>query len=161
MGDWPSATTTNSRKHTMKKSIVSVSVSVHGAIDAAFAYGDHIKALQAQFAKQTKAQVREALLPHVASYHKYAVTLVEGNEKSPSAGKMVLDAKHPAYEACRKALARLVTDVVGGVSGHKEKAVVEVPTALVDATVDAVIAAGLDKKQLAAFLSAVKAGIQY
>ena len=145
----------------MKKSIVSVSVSVHAALDAAFAYGKEIKDLQAQFAKQTEAQVREALLPHVASYPKYAVTLVEGNEKSPSAGKIVLDAKHPAYEACRKALARLVADVVGQTSGHKEKAVVEVPTALVDATVDAVIAAGLDKKQLAAFLAAVKAGIQY
>ena len=145
----------------MKKSIVSVSVSVHAAIDAAFTYGDHIKALRAQFAKQTKAQVREALLPHVASYHKYAVTLVEGNEKSPSAGKMVLDAKHPQYEACRKALARLVDDVVGQTSGHKEKAEVVVPTELVDSTIDAVIAAGLDAKQLAAFLSAVKAGIQF
>ena len=145
----------------MKKAIVSVSVSVHAAIDAAFTYGDHIKALQAQFAKQTKAQVREALLPHVASYPKYAVTLVKGNEKSPSAGKMVLDAKHPMYEACRKALARLVADVVGQTSGHKEKAEVEVPTALVDSTIDAVIAAGLDAKQLAAFLSAVKAGIQF
>ena len=150
----------------MKKPIVSASTAstastVHAAIDAAFAYGKEIKALQAQFAKQTKAQVREALLPHVASYPKYNVTLVKGNEKSPSAGKMVLDAKHPAYEACRKALARLVADVVGAVSGHKEKAVVEVPTALVDSTIDAVIAAGLDAKQLAAFLSAVKAGIQY
>lgn len=147
----------------MKKPIVSISTvsNVHAALDAAFAYGKEIKDLQAQFAKQTKAQVREALLPHVASYPKYAVTLVEGNEKSPSAGKMVLDAKHPAYEACRKALARLVGDVCGAVSGRKEQAVVEVPTALVDATVDAVIAAGLDKKQLAAFLAAVKAGIQY
>jgi hypothetical protein len=147
----------------MKKPIVSVSVSVsvHAALDAAFAYGKEIKDLQAQFAKQTEAQVREALLPHVASYPKYAVTLVEGNAKSPSAGKMVLDAKHPQYENCRKALGRLVKEVVGAVSGRKEQAVVEVPTALVDATVDAVIAAGLDKKQLAAFLSAVKAGIQY
>ena len=105
--------------------------------------------------------MREALLPHVASYRKYAVPLVKGNDKSPSAGKMVLDAKHPAYEACRKALARLVADVVGGVFGHKEKAVVEVPTALVDSTIDAVIEAGLDAKQLAAFLAAVKAGIQF
>jgi hypothetical protein len=148
----------------MAKSAVSVSVSasVHAAIDAAFTYGEHIKALQAQFAKQTKAQVREALLPHVASYPKYNVTLVKGNEKSPSAGKMVLDAKHPAYEACRKALARLVSDVVGAVSGHKEKAVVAVPTELVDATVDALLAIeGLDAKQLAAFLAAVKAGIQF
>lgn len=147
----------------MKKAVVSVSVSVsvHAAIDAAFEYGDHIKALQAQFAKQTKAQVREALLPHVASYRKYNVPLVEGNEKSPSAGKMVLDAKHPAYEACRKALARLVADVVGQTSGHKEKKEVKVPTALVDATIDAVIEAGLDAKQLAAFLAAVKAGIRF
>ena len=117
--------------------------------------------MQAQFAKQTEAQVREALLPHVASYPKYAVTLVEGNAKSPSAGKMVLDAKHPQYENCRKALGRLVKEVVGAVSGRKEQAVVEVPTALVDSTIDAVIAAGLDKKQLAAFCAAVKAGIQY
>ena len=147
----------------MKKPIVSTSAvsHVHGALDAAFAYGDHIAALRAQFAKQTKEAIRIALLPEVASYKKYNVTLVEGDEKSKAKGQMVLDAKHPQYEACRKALGRLVKEIVGEVSGHKEKAVVEVPTALVDSTIDAVIAAGLDAKQLAAFLAAVKAGIQF
>lgn len=154
----------------MKKSAVSASASasavshVHGAIDAGFTYGEHIDALRAQFAKQTKGEIREALLPMVASYRKYNVTLVEGDDKSKAKGKMVLDAKHPNYEACRKALGRLVSHVAGVVSGRKEKedkAEVVVPTELVDSTIDAVIAAGLDKAQLAAFLAAVKAGIQF
>jgi hypothetical protein len=148
----------------MKKAIVSAASAVshvHGALDAAFAYGDHIAALRTQFAKQTKEAIRAALLPMVANYRKYNVPLVEGDDKSKAKGQMVLDAKHPQYEACRKALGRLVNEIAGEVSGHKEKAVVEVPTALVDSTIDAVIAAGLDKKQLAAFLAAVKAGIQF
>ena len=149
----------------MAKKSVSVSVSpvahVHGAIDAAFTYGEHIEALRAQFAKQTKAEIREALLPMVASYRKYNVTLVEGDDKSKAKGKMVLDASHQNYEACRKALGRLVNAIAGVVSGRKEQAEIKVPTALVDSTIDAVIAAGLDKAQLAAFLAAVKAGIQF
>ena len=153
----------------MKKSAVSVSVSavshVHGAIDAGFTYGEHIDALRAQFAKQTKGEIREALLPMVASYRKYNVTLVEGDDKSKAKGKMVLDAKHPNYEACRKALGRLVSHIAGEVSGRKEKedkAEVVVPTELVDSTIDALLAIeGLDKAQLAAFLAAVKAGIQF
>ena len=148
----------------MKKAIVSVSVSVshvHGALDAAFEYGDHIAALQAQFAKQTVEAIRAALLPEVASYRKYNVPLIKGDDQSKAKGKMVLDASHPNYEACRKALGRLVKAIAGEVSGHKEKKEVKVPTALVDATIDAVIEAGLDKAQLAAFLAAVKAGIQF
>lgn len=148
----------------MKKAIVSVSVSVshvHGALDAAFEYGDHIAALQAQFAKQTVEAIRAALLPEVASYRKYNVPLIKGDDQSKAKGKMVLDASHPNYEACRKALGRLVKAIAGEVSGHKEKKEVKVPTALVDATIDAVIAAGLDKEQLAAFLAAVKAGIRF
>jgi alpha-beta hydrolase superfamily lysophospholipase len=147
----------------MKKATTTTSAvsHVHGALDAAFAYGDHIAALRTQFAKQTKEAIRAALLPEVASYPKYNVPLVKGDDQSKAKGQMVLDAEHPQYEACRKALGRLVKEIVGEVSGHKEKADVKVPTALVDSTIDAVIAAGLDKKQLAAFLAAVKAGIQY
>ena len=147
----------------MKKATISTSAvsHVHGALDAAFAYGDHIAALRVQFAKQTAEAIRAALLPEVASYPKYNVTLVKGSDQSKAKGQMVLDAEHPQYENCRKALGRLVKEIVGEVSGHKEKTDVKVPTALVDSTIDAVIAAGLDKKQLAAFLAAVKAGIQY
>jgi len=148
----------------MKKAIVSATSAVcpvHGAIDAAFAYGDHIATLRAQFAKQTADAIRTALLPKVANHPKYDVPLVKGNDQSKAKGQMVLDAKHPQYENCRKALNRLVKEIAVGVSGHKEQVEVKVPTALVDSTIDAVIAAGLDKKQLAAFLAAVKAGIQY
>jgi hypothetical protein len=147
----------------MKKAITPTSAvsHVHGALDAAFAYGDHIAALRTQFAKQTKEAIRAALLPEVASYPKYNVPLVKGDDQSKAKGQMVLDASHPQYEACRKALGRLVKEIAGEVSGRKEQVEVKVPTALVDSTIDAVIAAGLDKKQLAAFLAAVKAGIQY
>jgi hypothetical protein len=98
-------------------------VLVHAALTAAFSYGEKIEALRALFEGKTPEVIRAALLPDVASFSKYAVPLVAGAGKAE--GTMVLDAEHPKYEACRKALGRMVKDIVGGESAKSEE--LEVP----------------------------------
>jgi hypothetical protein len=102
---------------------------VHAALDAAFTYGEKIEALRTLHAGQTPDAIRAALLPDVASYRKYAVPLVAGAGKAE--GTMVLDAEHPKYEACRKALGRMVKDIVGGTGSKSEE--LEVPAEILAA----------------------------
>lgn len=96
---------------------------VHSALDAVFSYGEKIASLQALFKGKSPDVIRAALLPDVASFHKYAVPLVPGEGKAE--GTMVLDSEHPRYEACRKALGRMVKDIVGGSSSKSEE--LEIP----------------------------------
>jgi len=96
---------------------------VHAALSAAHTYGEKIAALQAIYKGKKPEAVRAALLPQVASFPKYAVPVIPGEGKAK--GTMVLDSEHKNYEACRKALGRLVKDIVGGGSAKAEE--VEVP----------------------------------
>ena len=92
---------------------------VHAVLTAAFAYGSGIDALRTAYKGQTTEAIRAALLPDVASFPKYAVPLVDGAGKAT--GTKVLDKTHANYEACRKALGRLVSDIVGKSSDSKEE----------------------------------------
>ena len=102
---------------------------VHAVLTAAFAYGAGIDALRTTYKGHTPDAIRAALLADVASFPKYAVPLVDGAGKA--AGKLVLDKTHANYEACRKALTRLVSDIVGKSSARTEE--VEVPAELLAA----------------------------
>lgn len=102
---------------------------VHAVITAAFAYGEGIADLQKAFKGQTTEAIRAALLPDVASFPKYAVPLVDGAGKAT--GTKVLDKEHKNYEACRKALGRLVSAIAGKSSDSKEE--IEIPAELLAA----------------------------
>ncbi len=102
---------------------------VHAVITAAFAYGDGIAQLRKDFKGKDAQAIRTALLPHVASHPKYQVPVVKGEGKAE--GTMVLDKEHKAYEACRKALQRLVNDIVGKSDGATEE--IEVPEEILKA----------------------------
>lgn len=101
---------------------------VHAVLQAAFAYGEGIESLRTTYKGQTADVVRTALLPEVASFPKYAVPLVAGAGKA--VGTLVLDKEHANYEACRKALGRLVSDIVGKANNKDE---VEIPAELLAA----------------------------
>jgi len=101
---------------------------VHAVLQAAFAYGEGIDSLRATYKGQPADVVRAALLPEVASFPKYAVPLVAGAGKAE--GTMVLDKDAPKYEAAKKALQRLVKDIVGA---SNDKVEVEVPAELLAA----------------------------
>jgi hypothetical protein len=99
-------------------------ITVHAALDSCFTYAEKIATLQAAFKGKTAEAVRASILPDVASYPKYSVPLVAGSGKAE--GTKVLDKEHAQYEACRKALGRLVSAIVGKASsGAKEE--IEIP----------------------------------
>jgi len=99
-------------------------ITVHAALDSCFTYAEKIATLQAAFRGKTAEAVRASILPDVASYPKYSVPLVAGSGKAE--GTKVLDKEHAQYEACRKALGRLVSAIVGKASsGAKEE--IEIP----------------------------------
>jgi hypothetical protein len=103
---------------------------VHAALDSCFTYAEKIAALQAVFKGKTAEAVRASILPDVASYPKYSVPLVAGAGKAE--GTKVLDKEHAQYEACRKALGRLVSAIVGKASsGAKEE--IEIPAEILAA----------------------------
>ena len=102
---------------------------VHAVLQAAFAYGEGIESLRTTYKGQTADVVRTALLPEVASFPKYAVPLVAGAGKA--VGTMVLDKDAPKYEAAKKALQRLVKDIVGKSDDKSEE--IEVPAELLAA----------------------------
>lgn len=109
---------------------IAIRSTVHAVLRAAFAYGEGIEALRATYEGQAPETIRAALLPDVASFPKYAVPLVDGAGKA--AGTKVLDKDHANYEACRKALSRLVADIVGK-TGSNVKEEVEIPAELLAA----------------------------
>jgi hypothetical protein len=101
---------------------------VHAVLTAAFTYAEGIESLRATYKGQPADVVRAALLPEVASFPKYAVPVVAGSGKAE--GTMVLDKDAPKYEAAKKALQRLVKDIVGA---SNDKVEVEVPAELLAA----------------------------
>ena len=104
---------------------------VHAALDSSFSYAEKIALLQATFKGKTAEEIRAAILPDVASYSKYSVPLVDG--AGSGSGTKVLDKEHANYEACRKALGRLVKAIVGTTSDNVESEEVEVPAEILKA----------------------------
>ena len=104
---------------------------VHQALDSAFTYAEKIALLQETFKGKTAEEIRAAILPDVASYKKYAVPLVDG--AGSGSGTKVLDKEHANYEACRKALGRLVKAIVGTTSDNVESEEIEVPAEILKA----------------------------
>ena len=104
---------------------------VHQALDSSFTYAEKIALLQAHYKGKTAEEIRAAILPDVASYSKYAVPLVDGS--GSGSGTKVLDKEHANYEACRKALGRLVKAIVGVTNDNTETEEFEVPAEILKA----------------------------
>lgn len=100
---------------------------VRSALNAAVTYGQSVEELRKLFARKSETAVRAALLPEVAEF--YGVELVEGQKKA--AGTLVLDKEAAGYEAAKKALQRLVRDVMGKTAAKSEE--VEIPAELIAA----------------------------
>lgn len=109
-----------------------IRATVHAALTAALSYGESIDALRVIYKGQTTEAIRAALLPEVAAFHKFAVPLVAGAGKA--VGRLVLDKEHANYEACRKALGRLVSAIVGKSDNKSEETEeIEIPAELLAA----------------------------
>ena len=105
---------------------------VHAVINAAFAYGEGIEQLRTTFKGKEREAITKAIIGDVASHPKYKVPMVQGTGRFE--GTLVLDKEHAKYQACRKAVQRIVGDIMGKSSGTQEAAeAIEVPAEILKA----------------------------
>ena len=133
---------------------MSIKSNVTKALTAAHSYGDAITALKSDCAGMTRDAAKAAMLPTVATF--YSVTLVDGQKAAK--GTKVLNADCAKYEAAKKAIQRLLDDVIG-VAGDSKREPVAVPAAKVAAAVT--IAEGMTRTEFNAWLSAVRAAVAF
>ena len=98
---------------------------VNTALNAAATYGKAVDGLKAAYIGQDATAVRVGLMPHVAEF--YDVKVLASVGKGNAGAGVKLDADAPKYEAARKALQRLVKDIIGGGNVRDE---IEVPRAV-------------------------------
>ena len=104
----------------------SIKALVHAALNAAAAYGKSVAGLKPAYIGQDAATVRVGLMPHVAEF--YDVKVLASVGKGNAGGRIKLDSGAAQYEAARKALQRLVKDIIGGGDAAREE--IEVPRAV-------------------------------
>jgi hypothetical protein len=86
-------------------SIKSLQSAVTTALNAAATYSAAIDAIKVHAGRKNEANVRAMLLPCVAKH--FAIGVAEGQRGA------TFDKDHDSYEAARKALQRLLSDVMG------------------------------------------------
>lgn len=91
------------------------------ALEFAHLYGDAIETARAHPALKGKTpnELHPILLPLVAGHKRYGVPLIDGERKAK--GTKVMDSEHPRYQAAKKALSRLIADIVGKSSGMSDE----------------------------------------
>ena len=107
---------------------MALSTHINNALASAKAYADAIELARKDAKGMTRDAVRTAILPTVASF--YAVPVKAGEGKAE--GTKVLDKDAPKYETARKALQRLVADIVPSESSGKQEEV-ELPAEIIEA----------------------------
>lgn len=113
----------NIKKHieAMNAGTLSVEDAGDGALHCADVYGATIDYMRSKLKSKSKDAVRARLFPVVAAH--YDVPVIDGKGKAK--GTKVLDSSAEGYEAAKKALQRLVADIVGKSDGKKEE--LEIP----------------------------------
>jgi len=129
---------------------------VHDALKAVGDYQRAINELRTQLKRKSYETVRATLLPHVAS--KLGCPVVDGKGKAQ--GTKVLDSTSKNYEACRKALNRLSSDIAG-IQSNSSTEKVAVPKRVLTDVLDVIFDAGLTRDQFNALLAEVKASVAF
>lgn len=118
-------------------------------------YNEHITALRGDCEGMDRDQARQALIVPIAEF--YGCPVQDGERKAK--GTKVLDKEHAQYENARKALQKLLDDVVGTASNHKTPA--KAPAKLTASIIDQIIDAGITKAEFTALLSAIREGVSF
>ena len=109
-------------------SIIKLQSSVTTALQHAKGYADAIADATKAAKGMPREGVRTAIMPTVAAF--YGVKLKDGEGKAE--GTKVFDSEAAKYEAARKALQRLLKDILGTESnGHQEE--IEIPEEILKA----------------------------
>jgi len=138
---------------------MSIKSNVLKALNAAHSYGDAITSLKTDCAGMSRDAAKVAMLPTVAEFYK--VKIVDGQKAAK--GTKVLNKDCEGYEAARKALQRLLDDVIGVESSakHEPVALPAKVTKQVKVLVAEVIASGMTKAQFDAMVAELRASVSF
>jgi len=126
----------------LRAGTLSVEAAGSGALHCADLYGETIAFMRGKLKGKSEDVVRATLLPVVAAHYDN-IPLVDGAGKAQ--GKKVLDKDAPKYEAAKKALQRLIADIMGKGSDKSDK--YEIPEDMLAAAAKLVkLAKGYDEK---------------
>tara|TARA_R110002126_G_scaffold146513_1_gene292519 strand:+ start:292 stop:702 length:411 start_codon:yes stop_codon:yes gene_type:complete len=126
------------------------------ALTHALAYADAINAARKDAKGMSRDKVRAVIMPVVGA--KFGVALKDGEGKSK--GVKVLDASATKYEAAKKALQRLLSDICGVESSGKQEPVA-LPKGIVRNITNEIIEAGLTKAQFDALIAQLRDSISF
>lgn len=135
---------------------MALSTHINNALASAKAYADAIESARKDAKGMTRDAVRTAILPTVASFYGVAVKAGEGKAE----GTKVLDKDAPKYETARKALQRLLSDIVPSESSGK-KETVSAPKALVKKLTSEIIDAGITKAEFDALIAELRSSVSF
>ena len=135
---------------------MALSTHINNALASAQAYAAAIESARKDAKGMTRDAVRIAILPTVAAFYGVAVKAGEGKAE----GTKVLDKDAPKYETARKALQRLLSDIVPSDSSAK-KEVVTAPKALVKKISSEIIDAGITKAEFDALIAQLRASVSF
>ena len=135
---------------------MALSTHINNALASAKAYADAIESARKDAKGMTRDAVRTAILPTVASFYGVAVKAGEGKAE----GTKVLDKDAPKYETARKALQRLLSDIVPSESSGK-KETVSAPKALVKKLTSEIIHAGITKAEFDALIAELRSSVSF
>jgi hypothetical protein len=124
------------------------------------AYRATISTLRTECAGMSYDQVRQTIIATIGAYYNVKVV---ASAKPRFVGEMTLDREAKQFEAAKAALRNITNDILGATAPSKQpKARLSSEAKTVaDATIKAVIAAGLSKEEFNAVLAAIKAGVSF
>ena len=135
---------------------MTLSTHINNALASASAYAAAIEGARKDAKGMSRDAVRKAILPVVASFYGVAVKAGEGKAE----GTKVLDKDAPKYETARKALQRLLSDIVPSESSSK-KEVINAPKALLKKLTAEIIEAGVTKAEFDALIAELRASVSF
>ena len=135
---------------------MALSTHINNALASAQSYAAAIESARKDAKGMTRDAVRIAILPTVAAFYGVAVKAGEGKAE----GTKVLDKDAPKYETARKALQRLLSDIVPSESSGK-KETVSAPKALVKKLTSEIIDAGITKAEFDALIAELRSSVSF
>lgn len=138
-------------------SIKKLQASVTTALQHAKLYAEAVALATKAAEGMPRDEVRTAIMPTIGAF--YGVALVEGAGKAE--GTQVFDKEAKAYEAARKALQRLLRDIMGVEASSPSREPVVAPRKVFKAVMSEIINSGMTKAEFNALIAELRDSVSF
>jgi methionine synthase I (cobalamin-dependent) len=141
----------------MSHSINKLQAAVNKALESAQVYGEAIALAVKAAEGMPRDAVRVAIMPTIGAFYK--VPLVDGSGKAE--GTKVFDKEAKAYEAARKALQRLLKDIMGVETSSPSREAVIAPRKVFKSVLSEILNSGMSKAEFNALLTELRDSVSF